>query len=211
MPFGASAFLSGARRKLMACAMVVALALPAPGPAGEARAQSAGAYKAEAVHAGFLFNFIRFTDWPAQALAVNAPFVIGVAGNRALEDELLRLADKQTVRDRRVRVIRVNNVRDLAGCHVLYIGAARQPGDEAVPGADELLPGVRNRPVLTVSESPSFLAQGGIINLYVAEGAKLRFEISIDNAKASGLTLSSRLLALARIVNGPAAERAPGS
>lgn len=209
MPRSAPVFWSGLRWRLVACVVAVALAFPPAGAGGQARAQSASAYGTEAVHAGFLLKFIGFTDWPAQALPENAPFVIGVSGSRAVEDELLRLADKQLMRDRRIRVVRVNNVRDLAGCHVLYIRAAPRAGEEVSPGAEELLPEVRNRPVLTVSESPSFLAQGGIVNLYLAEGAKLRFEISTENAKASGLVLSSKLLALARIVNPRQAPPSP--
>lgn len=192
----------------MVCAMAVAFALPSPGLSEGPRAQPATAYGAEAVHANFLLKFAGFVEWPAQALPQDAAFVIGVSGSRAVEDELLRLADKHLVRERRVRVVRVNNVRDLAGCHVLYIRSVPRPGEDSAPGADELLPELKKRPVLTVSESPSFLAQGGIINLYLADGAKVRFEISTENAKERGLALSSKLLALARIVNTPDAEPA---
>ena len=160
-------------------------------------------YGAEAVRAVMLFNFVRFTEWPASALPLNEPVVVGVAGNRVLEDELLKLASRQTVRERRIRVIRVNNVRSLSGCHVLYVGSASYPGEENAPGANELLLQLRNQPVLTVSDSPTFLSQGGIVNVYVGDEGKLRFEIAARHASEAGLTLSSRLLALARVVHPP--------
>lgn len=198
----------GPRRMLSALLAVVVLAAW-PGASVLAETPPSAAYGSEAVHAMFLFNFINFTEWPADALPANAPFVVGVAGSRALEDELLSLADKQTVRNRRVRVVRVKTARDLEGCHVLYISPTTIPGEENGPGAEELLPQVRNRPVLTVSELPSFLAQGGIINLYAGEKGAYRFEIAPETARASGLVLSSKLLALARIVNPPALTKRP--
>lgn len=170
---------------------------------------AASSYGEQAVRAVYLLNFIRFTEWPAAALPEGASYVVGVAGNRSLEEELLSLADQQRVRDRKVRVVRVNNARDVAGCHLLYIEAAPRPGEESAPGADELLPAVRGSPVLTVSDSPRFLNQGGIINLYVADEAKLRFAIAPSRARAAGLTLSSRLLALARIIDPEDASSSP--
>ena len=56
---------------------------------------------------------------------------------------------------------------------------------------------LRNSPVLTVTdEVDNFTKLGGIINLLVAED-KIRFEISLNNARRSGLKISSQLLKLA--------------
>ena len=164
-------------------------------------------YGSEEVQARVLFNFIRYTEWPPEALPEHVPFVVAVAGSRALEDELIELADKQTVLDRRVRVVRVKTARDLIGCHVLYINPVSSPGEEAGPDLAELMPQVRGKPILTVSSDPGFVRQGGIVNIYKGESGKLRFEIAPDNAKAARLVLGSRLLSLARVV--PAAEATP--
>jgi hypothetical protein len=45
----------------------------------------------------------------------------------------------------------------------------------------------------------NFAKLGGIINLIVAEG-KIRFEISLQNARRPGLKISSQLLKLAKTV-----------
>jgi len=174
-----------------------------------AQPPAAALYGSEEVQAVVLFNFIRFTEWPAGTLEGDAPFVIGVAGNRALEDELVALSDKQTVLERRVRVVRVKTSRDLAGCHVLYINAVSSPGEEAGPAFGELMPQARGKPILTVSSDAGFVKQGGIVNIYKAETGKLRFEIAPDNAKAAGLVLSSRLLSLARVVPGADSDKTP--
>jgi hypothetical protein len=192
--------------RLVAGYWIIACVVACPLFANPARE---GAYGAEAVRAVMLFNFVRFTDWPGSAMAKDDPFVIGVAGDRTLEDELFKLAERQTIRDRRVRVVRVNNLRSLAGCHALYVGPAVRLDEAGAPGADEFLREIGNQPVLTVSDSPTFLAQGGIINVYVGDEGKLRFEIAPKHAADAGLVLSSRLLALARIVDVPTSAPTP--
>ena len=54
-------------------------------------------------------------------------------------------------------------------------------------------------PILTIGETPGFAARGGIINLTL-EDNKVRFEVNIGAAKQANLNISSRLLALAKIV-----------
>lgn len=163
-----------------------------------------GAVGAEVVRAVMLFNFARFTEWTDSDDLKNGPLVIGVAGDRALEEELFKLAERQTIRDRRVRVVRVSSLRSLQDCHVLYVGSPAMLAEVGAPSVAELLREVVEKPVLTVSDSPTFLAQGGIINVFVGEEGKLRFEIAPRHAAKAGLVLSSRLLALARIVDSPA-------
>lgn len=209
-----AASLFGWRGRLPA--LLLALALLATGGASHSFAQSSAKsapYRSDALQAVFLINFIRFTDWPEPASDAKPPFVIGVAGSRAIEDELDELAKTQRVRERRIHVIRIKTANDLAGCHVVYISPAPRPGEETAPSAAEILPLLRDKPVLTVSESPTFLAQGGIVNFFMGEQGKLRFEIALETARASKLDISSQLLNLAKIVNPskptPAPEPAP--
>jgi YfiR/HmsC-like len=47
-----------------------------------------------------------------------------------------------------------------------------------------------------------FAEQGGLIGLRV-EADKVRFDINVDAAQRTGLTMSSQLLKLARVVRSP--------
>lgn len=156
----------------------------------------------EVARANYLINFIRFTEWPDDSSDTPGPLVIGVSGDRPLEAYLLDLESSLTIRGRSLLVVRLRNPRNLEACHVAYFNAVADPGDEPALDANDALPLLRGRPTLTISESPDFWRQGGIINLY-REGENLRFEIAADAARASGLNLSSRLLALARIYPVP--------
>ena len=179
--------------------LALALAPSLPGQTDAPPPTASAPYSAEAVRALYVLNFIRLTEWPASALPDSAPYVIGISGYRALEDELYRIADRQIVRDRRLRIIRVRSPRDLESCHLVYFGVGNDPVEEPGVSATDALPILAGKPVLTVSESPNFLAKGGMINLF-REGGNLRFEIATTTVEKAGLTLSSRLLALARIV-----------
>ena len=64
---------------------------------------------------------------------------------------------------------------------------------------------VKSLPILTIGETPGFARRGCIINLIV-EDNKVRFEVNLDAAKLADLNISSRLLALAKIIPQSAAD-----
>jgi hypothetical protein len=59
---------------------------------------------------------------------------------------------------------------------------------------------LRDLPLLTVGENDDFLRLGGMIN-FVLEQDRVRFEINLEAAEQHHLKLSSKLLAVARVVN----------
>lgn len=174
------------------------------------RAQSTSeAYSANAVRAAYLINFIRFTEWPASALGdTDNPLVIGVAGNRELEDYLWKTTEGKLLHGRKVRVLRLVVPSDATQCQLIYINPDPSRADAVPVSMEEWLQGVRGKPVLTVSQLSHFLKEGGIINFYT-EGKSLHFEIAADAAEVAGLRLSSRLLALARVVRAEPFTNAP--
>jgi hypothetical protein len=69
---------------------------------------------------------------------------------------------------------------------------------------------VRGLPILTVGEAPGFAEHGGVIR-FVLEDNRVRFEVNVAAAHQADLTISSRLLTLARIVQQATADaRKPG-
>jgi hypothetical protein len=166
------------------------------------RAQSTGAssstYSADAVRAAYLVNFIQFADWPDRP--PETPLTIGVANGRDLEDRLIKITDGRLFQgSKRVRIRRLNSPVDATECQLIYIYPAQRT-DPSHFSSSDWIQAVNGLPVLTVAEEEGFLLKGGMINLY-AENNNLRFEISPKAAEAVGLKLSSRLLAIARIVN----------
>jgi hypothetical protein len=200
-------FPRGGRRRFFARLLLGLTLGLGSGGAPCLRAQSdasAPAVAVDAVVAAYLVNFIRFTDWPPGAeagLPPEAPLVIGVHGDRAVEDRLLEVAETTRVRGRRLRIEVVRQARDLEGCHLVFFGPGFERGGELDAETDDarakLLERLAGRPVLTVGAKADFLAEGGMVNLY-REGSMLRFEIAAGRAEAAGLALDARLRALAR-------------
>ncbi|HWA36752.1 MAG TPA: YfiR family protein [Burkholderiales bacterium] len=169
------------RRLLSALAMLACVA--------GARAQTAP--EAE-LKAALVFNFALFTQWPASAFsAPGQPFVLCYADER-MAGAFTSLASK-TLHGRPVAVRRILPGASTAGCHVGYWHEEpRLPA--GAPGA-----------TLLVADAEGFARRGGVIEIGV-EDARMRFDVNVDNARASGLRVSSKLLRLARKVHGHAED-----
>lgn len=143
-----------------------------------------------ALKAAFIYNFVRFTEWP-DALAAGDPFVMCVLGDAAVGDAL-----EQTVRGREIAghsivVSRTATAGPKQPCHVLYVSGAmtRQ--------RVELINGLRDAPVLTIGDMDGFNDLGGIVQFFFEHG-KLRFSIKRESATRAGLQISARLLMLSQ-------------
>lgn len=174
----------------VAATLLAALAIATTVLAAAPRAQSAAAPD---LQAAFLLNFARFTEWPDSRQ--RRPIVMCVFGDVRVTRALLTSVRDQTIDGRALHVTELTAAGDVSPCDVLFLGKS------SMSGALPLLRAASRLPVLTVSDSPSFAANGGIVELFVEDG-RMRFAINIDVARRSRLTLSSRLLGLARIVRG---------
>jgi len=181
-------------------AAVVALCLLGSAllPAAPAAAAPAAiAASAERIQAAYLHKFLNYVEWPAPMLAqADTPYVIGVAGDDVVADELAHIAAGRSVNNRGVIVKRVLPGDALSGLHMLFIG------DGERSRLAQWLRMARGRAILTVSATDGGLDQGSIINFQNVDG-KVRFEVSIDAAEQSGLRLNSRLFSVAtNVVKG---------
>src|SRR5919112_4839317 len=69
--------------------------------------------------ATFLYNFIKFTGWPHEALAKNSdPFVIGILGKDPFGTGLDRVIEGETVNDKTVVVKRLARTDQAANTQV---------------------------------------------------------------------------------------------
>jgi hypothetical protein len=146
------------------------------------------------VKAAFLLNFVRFVDWPSTAFeSPSSPIVIGIVGEDPFGNGIDQLVDHKAVNGHTVEIRRFHDWKSLGKCHVLFVsGSDRQASAKVIDA-------VRHSPVMTVGEADGFAQAGGICN-FTREGARIGFEINVAAAGRAGLTLSSRLLALAHIV-----------
>ena len=147
--------------------------------------------------AAFLYNFIKFTEWPAEEMAnKNEPFVIGVLGKDPLGAALDKTIEGESFKQKNIVVRRFSRmVESVGNSQVLFISASEESNLAA------FLKLLEGQPTLTVCEIVNFTQRGGMIKL-AKENNKLAFEINIDAAKRAGLAMSAQLLRLAKIVRG---------
>jgi len=157
-------------------------------------AQSARAPEYE-VKAAFLYNFAKFVEWPPLAFErASVPLRLCVLGHDPFGDSLSNLIQGKSISGRSIISLRVQSPTEARSCHVLFISLSDPEN------LKQVLDRVRGLPVLTVGESADFLPLGGMIN-FVLEQDRVRFEINLEAAEQHHLKLSSKLLAVARMVN----------
>lgn len=143
--------------------------------------------------AAFLSRFPQFVEWPAPALdgrpTIDLCLIDPHPFGRVLAD-LVR-GEQLGGRTLTVRQVAANAVAD---CQLLYL-------PEELPSRKTVLKQVGQVPVLTVSDAPRFLDEGGIVQLTIVD-KRVRFEIDADAAQRAGLRLSAQLLRLAVQVRG---------
>jgi hypothetical protein len=146
------------------------------------------------VKASFIYTVAKFVDWPESAFeAPEAPMVFAVLGDELIADALERVVEGKRVNGHPVTVRRATTLDDLAGCHVLFLG--RSEG----PRLRDILGRLRGLYVLTVSESERFVRDGGVLGLLLDQNM-VRFEVNVDAASRSKLSISSKILRLGKVV-----------
>jgi hypothetical protein len=146
------------------------------------------------VKAAYLFNFGRFTTWPAAGAAGDgAAFGVCVLGRDPFGAALDAMVTGEKIDGRRVTVRRIARAQDAAGCRILFVSASE---DTELTHILQALEGSR---ILTVSDLPQFVERGGMIQ-FVSDGKKIRFTVNVPAATQVGLTLSSELLRVAAAV-----------
>lgn len=148
--------------------------------------------------ASFLATFPSFIDWPDTAFSsVQAPFLVCVLGDYRFGTVLAELSRTTSPHGRRVEVRWVHKDQELHSCHILFVSYS-----EAKRYA-KVLQIVQGTGVLTVGETPDFLAAGGMLS-FSFQNDSLQFEVNLAATNEAHLRVSSRLLALARrVVNNP--------
>lgn len=158
---------------------------------GGARAQSAGEYELKAV---FLYKFAGFVQWLDDS--GKSTVCIGVVGQDPFGAVLNAVVEGKSLNGRSFTVRRSRNARDLTACQIVFISSSENPRLRAI--LNQLHPDV-----LTVGDMPGFCEAGGVIGFEIVDH-RVRLRINLAAAQKDRLQISSKLLRLARVVEGAA-------
>jgi hypothetical protein len=144
----------------------------------------------------YLFNFIQFTEWPADAVPAGASLTLCIVNDEPVANAVDTTIKGHTVDGHGLNVRRLKTGEPLPTCHLLYLGGANLKQSLA---AVEAIKGVF---VLTVSDATRFADTGGMVELFVESG-RMKFAVNMDALQRAHIRLSSRVLGLAKIVRDP--------
>jgi len=144
------------------------------------------------VKAAFLLNFTKFIEWPSSSFEDGqSPLTICIPGDDPFGAALTQVVEGEVVNGRKVFVQHIQSAPKPKSCQVIFV---RRADRNAIGALESVGPGV-----LTVGDWPEFLRAGGIIAFDV-ENRHVRFDINRRAAARAHLTLSARLLKVARSV-----------
>jgi hypothetical protein len=144
------------------------------------------------VKAALIYNIARFVQWPADPRTdADAPLVIAVIGSDRAASALERTVDGRRVHDRRIRVLRSAPAAEDPPPHILYLAQSHDAG------AARLIERFADHPTLVISDDPKSCRLGATL-CFFRERQRVRIVVDDDAAAASGLSISSQLLKLAR-------------
>lgn len=175
-----------------ALALAAGLALLAGLVATSARAAPPVAGERD-VKAAYLCNLTRFVDWPARAKPA-AVFRMVVVGDPLIAETLQRAVGAGQLRALPVQVVACPFSERPPECDLLYVAATSRGQLE------RLHENLGRGPTLTIGEGAEFLAAGGAI-AFRLERQTIRLSICPENATDRGLSISSKLLRLCKLVS----------
>jgi hypothetical protein len=147
------------------------------------------------IEAAYLYKFGAYITWPEEMFpSADSPFIIGVAGDDTMADELTTLVTGRNINGRNIVVRRVHAGQNTDGIHLLFVAAGTAQGDSLVEAA-------RDKPTVTVTEGADGLEHGADM-AFVLIDDRVRFDVALDVAQRDGVKISSQLLSVAYSVSG---------
>jgi hypothetical protein len=152
------------------------------------------------VKAAYLFNFLKFVEWPEDAFTDSlAPIVIGIVGDDPFGSALPQVVIGKTVQGRDLVIRKYHAGENLRGASILFVSASEK---KRLP---QILASLHGSSTLTVADMDGFLDEGGMIQ-FLSENDRVRFSVNVDATSRARLKVSSKLLSLARVVGKNAKE-----
>lgn len=144
----------------------------------------------EQIQAAYLYRFLEFVEWPAGSAAGSNTYSLCVVGDERLAHALEISVEGKSIEGRSITVHQLTRLHQARACHVVFLTGRRQT---VLAQLAEL----QSEPILTASDVPGLEGGGNIVTFYFKDN-RMQFEISAENAKRRGITISSHLLQLSR-------------
>lgn len=141
------------------------------------------------IKAAFVYNFLKFVEWPPEAWENRQTMVLYTIGDSEFAVKV-KLIEGRTANHRQIVIKKAGKSETFADAHAVVVCS------DNTQECRNFLQRIGDKPILTVSDGHDFIGHGGVIGLKMLND-KIRFDINLGAAKRSGLKISSQLLKLA--------------
>jgi hypothetical protein len=151
-------------------------------------------YDINVLKAAYIERITRFVDWPQFSFpSASDSIVFGIINDDKFEKSAIEIFKSQKIKDRPVKIIRVNNAKDMVLCHLCYIGKINRDL------LDNFIKQANQEKILLFGNTSDYANLGVHINFYI-EDNKLKFEINKNSVDDGGFKISHLLMKTARII-----------
>jgi hypothetical protein len=145
------------------------------------------------VEAAFLRNFAHYITWPEEVFTdPQTPWRICIVGSDPFGEVLEKTFEGRTEQGRPFTILRTRQPAELKDCQIVYVAYITSANRRAA------LTSLQGLPVLTVSNAPDFLQEGGIIRFDITDYVEL--SVNLDQARAASLSIQTKVLEVSRAV-----------
>ena len=138
----------------------------------------------------FIYNFTKYFEW--NDINRSSEFRIGVLGdNKALKQELEKMALAKTVMSMPIKVIQFNSIDDITYTEMLYVDLAKNP---------QYRIDKKTKNTLVISENDKDLNK--VMIAFVMDGNRQKFALNEVTINKAGLKVNSELKSLAIVISG---------
>lgn len=142
-----------------------------------------------AVRAAYVYHLTQYVSWPN----TRSDLTICSFGEKKKILTLQQVLNNKSSDNRKLHVVPNPAEHELQHCDILYIA------DSSLSHVRSILDKARSQGILSVGEDDAFMHEGGMVGL-VRSGDQIVIKVNLNEARAGGLHISSRLLDLAVIV-----------
>ena len=141
--------------------------------------------------AGIIQRLAKYTNFPPEAFtSKNQRITLGILGNDPFGDVMDRVLRGRPVHGRYWKIKRVTEIKDLWGCHVVFV--CKSERDKIA----DITAFCGKYPTLTIGDGlEDFVNCGGIVNF--TDKGKFGFELNAEAIKKSKLVVDAKILQLA--------------
>jgi len=144
------------------------------------------------IKAGLIYNFLKYTQWPAGSRQTTGPVVVCMLGGDSFDGNLQPMSGR-TVNERAIEVRGIDSAAQIAPCALLIINGAKKLEWPQLKAA------LANQSIMTVSDFEGFASVGGMLEFTRADN-RIGVTINTDAVQATHLVVQDRLLKLASAV-----------